>query len=164
MSIAAYKTGESAKESALVAILADHYMRYGLDSQAAHALCMNLGKPEQERIVEKAKALVESLRTADHHKKEEGFLASMLELLSPFLGILFLIVLCLPYGLFEWLLEAKGSFSFAALGLTVVFWVVVFVALPFTPWKKLRPNRQWLLSPIRFLRRQFRRLEAATRP
>ena len=28
---------------------------------------------------------------------------------------------------------------------------------------KAHPNRQWLLSPIRFLRCQFRRLEAATR-
>lgn len=84
--------------------------------------------------------------------------------LSPVLGILALVVLCLPYALFEWLLEVRHGFSFAAFGLTVVFWILLFACLPFTPWKKLCPNREWLLAPIRYLRRQFRRLEEATRP
>lgn len=84
--------------------------------------------------------------------------------LSPLLAFLVLIVLCLPYALFEWLLEVRHGFSFAALGLTVAFWILLFVCLSVTPWKKLRPNREWLLAPIRYLRSQFRRLEKATRP
>ena len=93
-----------------------------------------------------------------------GALLHIAYFLSPALGLLALIVLCLPYALFEWLLEVRHGFSFAALGLTVAFWILLVVCLSVMPWKKLRPNREWLLAPIRFVRRQFRRLEAATRP
>lgn len=92
------------------------------------------------------------------------FFTIVAEFLSPLLGFLGLIVLCMPYMFFEWLLEVRRGFSFAALGLTVAFWILLFVFLSVMPWKKLRPNREWLLAPIRFIRRQFRRLEAATRP
>ena len=93
-----------------------------------------------------------------------GALLHIAYFLSPALGLLALIVLCLPYALFEWLLEVRHGFSFAALGLTVAFWILLVVCLSVMPWKKLRPNREWLLAPIRFLRLQFRRLEVATRP
>lgn len=92
------------------------------------------------------------------------FFSIVAEFLSPLLGFLGLIVLCMPYMFFEWLLEVRRGFSFAALGLTIAFWLLLFVCLSVMPWKKLRPNREWLLAPIRFVRRQFRRLEAATRP
>ena len=92
------------------------------------------------------------------------FISIVGEFLSPIVGFLLLLIPCLPYVFFEWLLEVKHGFSFAALGLTVLFWIVFLVVLSVMPWKKLRPNRQWLLAPIRFLRCQFRRLEVATRP
>lgn len=93
-----------------------------------------------------------------------GALLHIAYFLSPVLGILALVVLCLPYALFEWLLEVRHGFSFAALGLTVAFWISLIVCLSVMPWKKLRPDREWLFAPIRFLRLQFRRLEVATRP
>lgn len=93
-----------------------------------------------------------------------GALLHIAYFLSPVLGLLTLIVLCLPYALFEWLLEVRHGFSFAALGLTAAFWILLVVCLSVIPWKKLRPNREWLLAPIRFLRSQFHRLEVATRP
>lgn len=92
------------------------------------------------------------------------FLSIIGEFLSPIMGFLLLLIPCLPYMFFEWLLEVRNGFSFASLGLTVLFWIVFLVVLSVMPWKKLRPNRQWLLAPIRFLRCQFRRLEEATRP
>lgn len=92
------------------------------------------------------------------------FFSIVAEFLSPLFGFLVLIVLCLPYMLFEWLLKVRHGFSFAAFGLTVAFWILLAVCLSVMPWKKLRPNREWLFAPIRFLRRQFRRFEAATRP
>ena len=107
----------------------------------------------------------------EHNPPKKGFwscvvgaLLHIAYFLSPVLGLLALIVLFLPYALFEWLLEVRHGFSFAALGLTVAFWILLFVCLSVMPWKKFRPNREWLFSPIRFFRIQFRRLEAATRP
>jgi len=81
----------------------------------------------------------------------------------PLIALISLVIPCLPYCLFADLLDEKG-FSILALLLTVVFWIVVLAVLVIVPWKKLRPNRQWLLAPIRFLRKQLRQLEIATRP
>ncbi len=174
MSVVARATeGEiDAKESALVALVAERALRYG-PTIGRRGLEMGLETADAKRIIKKGEALAERVRAERLASKppkmgfrEEvaEFFSIVAEFLSPLFGFLVLIVLCMPYMFFEWLLEVKHGFSFAALGLTVAFWILLFVCLSVTPWKKLRPNREWLLAPIRYLRRQFRRLEAATRP
>ena len=84
--------------------------------------------------------------------------------LSPILVVLVVVVICLPYALFEGILGVSQGFSFVALCLTVAFWIVLLSVISITPWKKLCPNRQWLIVPIRHLRKLFRHLEVDTRP
>lgn len=166
------------RESALVAFVAERALRYGQKPNDVKAierlgLSMGLKSVDAKRVIEKGEALAERVRAerlaskpAKMGFREEvaEFFTIVAEFLSPLLGFLGLIVLCMPYMFFEWLLEVRRGFSFAALGLTIAFWILLFVCLSVMPWKKLRPNREWLLAPIRFVRRQFRRLEAATRP
>ena len=88
--------------------------------------------------------------------------------LSPLLWILALVVIAFPYFVFIQFVgthaHRQGDFCIGAFALTVVFWIALVALLIALPWKTMRPRREWLLAPIRFLRRQFRRLEAATRP
>ena len=88
--------------------------------------------------------------------------------LSPLVGILALVIVACPYFVFIQFVgthaHRQGDFCIGAFVLTVVFWMALVALLMVLPWKTMRPNREWLLAPIRFLRSQFRRLEVATRP
>ena len=95
-------------------------------------------------------------------------LLRMAYFLSPLIGILALVVVVCPYFVFVQFVgthaHRQGDFCIGAFALTVVFWIAFVMLLMVMPWKKLRPNREWLFAPIRYLRSQFRRLEVATRP
>lgn len=88
--------------------------------------------------------------------------------LSPLIGILALVVVVCPYFVFVQFVgthaHREGDFCIGAFALTVVFWIAFAMLLMVMPWKKLHPNREWLLAPIRLMRTAFRRLELATRP
>ena len=88
----------------------------------------------------------------------------LLELFVVFIAhvgyILAMFAFVLPYIL---LADLFHSWILSILAGTA-FWILFAYILVSIPWIKLKPSRNWLFAPIRYIRTLFHRLEKATRP
>ena len=94
----------------------------------------------------------------------QSIFSAILEIFAGFLilvgHILTIVVFVIPYIL---LADLWDSWILSIL-VGSIFWIIIAYILASIPWKSLKPTRNWILSPIRALRRLLRRLEESTRP
>ena len=133
--------------------------RAKLDAQAR--MCYHIEHPKVE-VAKKDNSPLNS-----HIQNEPPPRSLFFAILEPFgefiaiVGsILSLLIFIAPYVL---LADLFDSWILSILASTA-FWILLAYILASIPWIKLKPSRNWLLAPIRYIRTLFRRHEKATRP